>query len=179
MVWQLDPMHTEVGFAVRHMMVAEVRGRFDGVEATIELDPEHPEQSRVEATIDAASIDTGVADRDAHLRSADFFDADRYPQITFKSTRVEGAFGEAGERFTMVGDLEIRDTKMEVVLDCVFEGLGKDPWGNDRAGFSVKTELDRREWGLRWNQAIETGGVLVANKVRIEAEVQFVKQRAG
>ena len=174
--WQLDPTHSSVEFSVKHMMMTTVRGRFKEVKATLTADEEHPEGCCVEVEIDAASIDTGAADRDAHLSSADFFDAERYPKITFKSKRIEGASGKEGERFRVVGDLTIRDTTMEVVLDCEFEGRGTDPWGKERAGFSAKAEIDRREWGLKWNQAIETGGVLVANKVRIEAEVQFVKQ---
>jgi polyisoprenoid-binding protein YceI len=121
------------------------------------------------------SIDTGMVDRDTHLRSADFFDAERYPTITFKSRSVKGDFAREGDRFQVIGDLTIRDTTMEIVLDCVVEGRGMDPWGKERAGFTARGEIDRREWGLRWNQAIETGGVLVANTVRVEAEVQFVR----
>jgi polyisoprenoid-binding protein YceI len=164
------------------MMMTTVRGRFKKVEATIAGDDAHPEQSRLEVVIDVASIDTGAADRDAHLRSAEFFDAERYPTITFLSKRLEGdarppgTTPREGHRFRMTGDLSIRDTTIEIVLDCVFEGRGQDPWGKDRVGFTAKGELDRREWGLKWNQAIETGGVLVANTVRVEAEVQFVKQ---
>src|SRR5918911_3578206 len=174
--WQLDPAHSSVEFSVKHMMMTTVRGRFKGVEATLTADEEHPEGCCVEVEIAAASIDTGVADRDAHLRSPDFFDADRYPKITFKSKRVDGSFGHEGDHFRVVGDLTIRDTTMEVTLDCEYEGRGKDPWGKERAGFTAKGEFDRRDWGLKWNQAIETGGILVANKVRVEAEVQFVKQ---
>jgi polyisoprenoid-binding protein YceI len=144
--------------------------------ATLTGDEEHPDGCCVEVEIEAASIDTGAADRDKHLRSADFFDAVQYPMLTFKSKRVEGRPRAEGDRFRVVGDLTIRDTTMEVALDCVFEGRGKDPWGNERAGFAASGEIDRRDWGLKWNQAIETGGVLVANRVRIEAEVQFVRQ---
>jgi polyisoprenoid-binding protein YceI len=158
------------------MMMTTVRGRFKDITATVTGDESRPETGRVEVTIAVASIDTGNADRDAHLRSADFFDAERHPTITFRSTRVDGPLADEGDRFKLVGELAIRDTTMEVTLDCVFEGHGKDPWGKERGGFTVKGEIDRREWGLRWNQAIETGGVLVANTVRIEAEVQFVKQ---
>ena len=142
--WRLDPAHSSVEFSVKHMMMTTVRGRFKEVEATLTADEEHPEGCCVEATLQVASIDTGMADRDAHLRSADFFDAERHPTITFRSRRLEGKFGGEGDRFQIVGDLAI---------------LG-----------------DRREWGLKWNQVIETGGVLVANKVRIEAEVQFVRE---
>ena len=174
--WQLDPAHSAVEFSVKHMMMTTVRGRFKDVQATLTGDRDHPESAGVQATIDVASIDTGVADRDAHLRSGDFFDADQFGHITFKSKRLDGkAPKEEGDRFRLVGDLTIRDTVMEVVLDCEYEGRGTDPWGKTRAGFNFRTELDRREWGLRWNQALETGGVLVANKVRVEGEVQFVR----
>ncbi len=174
---QLDPAHSSVEFSVKHMMMTTVRGRFKDVNATITGSEEQPEGCCVEVEIAAASVDTGVADRDAHLRGPDFFDAERYPTISFRSTRVEGdPQGREGERFRLAGDLTIRDTTMEVVLDCVFEGRGTDPWGKERAGFTARGELDRRDWGLRWNQAIETGGVLVANKVRIEVEAQFVRQ---
>jgi polyisoprenoid-binding protein YceI len=175
--WQLDATHSSVEFSVKHMMMTTVRGRFKELEATLRGDRDHPEDAGVDVTIQVASIDTGVADRDAHLRSADFFDVERYPRITFHSTRIDGdAPHEEGDRFRLVGELTIRDTVMEIVLDCEYHGRGVDPWGKTRAGFSFRTEIDRREWGLKWNQVIETGGVLVANKVRIDGEVQFVKQ---
>jgi len=175
-IWQLDPTHSSVEFSVKHMMMTTVRGRFKELKATLTGDRDHPDEAGVEAAIEAASIDTGVADRDGHLRAADFFDAERFPQITFRSTRVEDAPTREGDRFRVIGDLTIRDSSMEVVLDCEYQGRGADPWGKTRAGFSFRTEIDRRECGLKWNQAIETGGVLVANKVRIEGEVQFVRQ---
>jgi len=174
-VWRLDPAHSSVEFAVKHMMMTTVRGRFKTVNATLTADEAHPEGCCVEAEIDAASIDTGVPERDEHLRGPDFLDVANYPKITFKSTRVEGNFDKEGDRFRVHGDLVIRDTSMEVVLDCEFEGRGKDPWGKERAGFSAQTDIDRRDWGLKWNQTIETGGVLVANKVHIDVEAQFVR----
>jgi polyisoprenoid-binding protein YceI len=174
--WRLDPAHSSVEFSVKHMMMTTVRGRFKAVQATLRGDRDHPEVAGVEATIDAASIDTGVSDRDAHLRGSDFFDAERFPHITFRSTRVENPPKQEGDRFRVVGELVIRDTRMDVVLDCEYHGRGTDPWGKTRAGFDFRTEIDRREWGLKWNQALETGGVLVANKVRMEGEVQFVRQ---
>jgi polyisoprenoid-binding protein YceI len=174
--WQLDPTHSSVEFSVKHMMMTTVRGRFKELSATLTGDRDHPEAAGVEATIQVSSIDTGVGDRDAHLRSPDFFDADRFPQITFRSARIEGtAPRKEGDRFRVVGDLTIRDTTMQVSLDCEYEGRGTDPWGKTRAGFTFSAELDRQEWGLRWNQVLETGGVLVANKVRIEGEVQFIR----
>jgi polyisoprenoid-binding protein YceI len=174
--WELDPTHSSVEFSVKHMMMTTVRGRFKQVRATLTGDEAHTDGCCVEAEMDVASIDTGTSDRDAHLRGPDFFDADRFPVITFRSTRLEGRPSSEGDRFRLHGELTMRDTSMPVTLECEFEGRGNDPWGNERAGFSAQTEIDRREWGLRWNQAIETGGVLVANKVRIDIEVQFVRK---
>ncbi|HEX6053388.1 MAG TPA: YceI family protein [Gemmatimonadaceae bacterium] len=173
--WQLDPAHSSVEFSVKHMMMTTVRGRFKNIKATLRGDRDHPEDAGVEASIEAASIDTGVGDRDAHLRGPDFFDAEKFPQITFRSSRIEDPPKQEGDRFRVVGELVIRDTRMEVTLECEYHGRGTDPWGKTRAGFDFRTEIDRREWGLKWNQALETGGVLVANKVRIEGEVQFVR----
>ena len=174
--WQLDPVHSSIEFSVKHMMMTTVRGRFKKFHGTLTADEEHPQGCCVDVEIDAASIDTGAPERDAHLRSDEFFDVERYPTITFRSRGAEGEFAKEGDRFRVPGELTIRDTTMEVVLDCVFEGRGTDPWGKERAGFGCTAEIDRREWGLKWNQVIETGGVLVANKVRLEAEVQFVKE---
>ena len=174
-IWKLDPDHTSVEFSVKHMMITSVRGRFKDVRGTITVDEDAPERSRVEVEIAAASLDTAVADRDAHLRSADFFDADTYPKITFRSRRIEGRTDEEGGRFRLTGVLTIRDTPMEVELHCMVEGRGQDAWGNDRIGFGATGEIDRRDWGLRWNQSIESGGVLVANRVKIDVDVQFVR----
>lgn len=173
--WKLDPAHSSVEFSVKHMMMTTVRGRFKEVSASLTGDEGNPDGCCAEVDIQTASVDTGSPDRDTHLRSADFFDAASYPQITFRSKRIEGDTKHDGDEFKLIGDLTIRDTTMEVVLNCTFEGRGMDPWGKERAGFSVKGELDRREWGLRWNQVIESGGILVANRVKIEAEVQFVR----
>lgn len=174
--WQIDPTHTAVEFAVKHMMFTTVRGRFKDVKGTIEVDEQNPDASVVNVEIAAASIDTGVADRDAHLRSADFLDVENHPTITFRSKRVEGAARKEGDKFRLVGDLTIRGTTMEVTLDAQYEGTGKDPWGGIRSGARAAGSIDRRDWGLKWNQALETGGILVANEVRIEVEVQAVKQ---
>lgn len=174
--WNIDPVHTQVEVAVKHMMITTVRGRFPDVRGTITVDEEDPESSGVEVTIDAAGIDTRNEDRDAHLRSEDFLDVEEHPEITFRSTRIEGAHDKPGEPFRVVGDLTIRGETREVVLDATYEGTGEDPWGGTRVGFSASTEIDRRDFGLRWNQALETGGVLVANTVKIELEVQAVRQ---
>ena len=175
-IWQIDPAHTTIEFAVKHMMFTTVRGRFKKFSGTIRVDEQNPDKSGVEVEIDAASIDTGEPDRDAHLRSADFLDADQHPKIVFRSKRVEGAMKKAGDRFKVAGELEIRGQALPVTLDTTFEGIGQDPWGKQRAGFSARTEIDRREWGLRWNQALEAGGVLVGHAVKIEIEAQAVKQ---
>jgi polyisoprenoid-binding protein YceI len=174
--WQIDPTHTSVEFAVKHMMFATVRGRFKSFTGTVQVDEDDPNASRAEVTIQAASIDTGVADRDTHLRSADFLDAENHPTITFRSTRVEGAHKKEGDTFRMLGELSIRGKSIPVTLKATFTGTGKDPWGQQRAGFAAVTEIDRREWGLMWNQALETGGILVANTVKIEIEAEAVKQ---
>lgn len=174
--WKLDPAHSSVEFAVKHMMMTTVRGRFKEVNASLTGDEEHPDGCCVEVQIQAASVDTGAPDRDTHLRGPDFFDTDNYPQITFRSKRIEGDTKGEGDEFKLFGDLTIRDTTMEIVLKCTFEGRGNDPWGQERAGFSLKGDIDRRDWGLRWNQAIESGGILVAHRVKIEGEVQFVRQ---
>ncbi len=174
--WTLDPAHTLVGFSAKHMMFTTVRGKFNEVQGTITVDADHPDHSSVEVEIPAASLDTGVEQRDNHLRSADFLDVENNPTITFRSRRIEGATDREGEHFKVVGDLTIRGTTREVVLDAVYEGAGKDPWGGTRAGFSASTRIDRRDFGLTWNQALETGGILVGNEIKIEIEAQAVKQ---
>ena len=173
--WQIDPTHTSLELAVKHMMFTTVRGRLKDVKGTVVIDDENPEQSTVNIEIAAASLDTGVADRDAHLRSADFLDVENHPAITFRSKRMEGSLQNEGDKFTLTGDLTIRGVTREVTLDGQYEGTGKDPWGGTRAGARATGRIDRREFGLVWNQALETGGILVANDVRIEVEVQAVK----
>jgi polyisoprenoid-binding protein YceI len=173
--WTIDPAHTQVEFKTKHMMITTVRGRFSEVSGWVEVDEENPENSRVEVEIDARSIDTRVSDRDTHLRSEDFLNVEKYPKITFRSTRVEGAHGEAGDEFRVVGELTIRGETREVTLDARYEGRGTDPWGGERAGFSAQTRIDRRDWGLTWNQALETGGILVSNDLDIELQVQATR----
>jgi polyisoprenoid-binding protein YceI len=172
-IWVIDPAHTLVEFGVRHMMVSTVKGRFRDVRGAIELDETDPTRSSVSVEIDVASIDTGEPQRDAHLRSADFFDAERYPVITFQSRRIE----EAGhDRYRVVGDLTIRDVTREVTLDATYEGRARDPYGNERIGFSARTTLNRRDFGLTWNVALETGGFIVGDTVTVSAEVEAIKQ---
>ena len=172
--WKIDPAHTLVEFTAKHMMIANVRGRFVNVEGKIDVDEAQPGRSSVVVEIDAASIDTRTEQRDQHLRSADFLDVENNPKVTFRSTKVEGASLEAGKSFRVTGDLTIRGTTREVVLDATFEGRGRDPWGGERVGFSADTKIDRRDFGLTWNAALEAGGVLVGNEIRIHIEAEAV-----
>jgi polyisoprenoid-binding protein YceI len=174
--WQLDPAHTQVEFRARHMMITRVRGRFADMSGTITVDEENPENSSVEVLVDARSLDTRVKDRDTHLRSEDFLNVEEFPEITFRSKRIEGAHAEPGDEFLLVGDLAIRGETNEVALNATYEGQGKDPWGGTRAGFTASTKIDRRDWGLTWNQALETGGILVSNDITIELQIQAVRE---
>jgi polyisoprenoid-binding protein YceI len=170
--YALDASHSEVGFAVRHLMVSKVRGRFSDVAGTIEIG-ENPLESSVSVTIQTASIDTRDEQRDGHLRSDDFFGAESHPVITYVSRSVRPV-GKG--RYVVEGDLTIKGVSQPVPLDLSFEGGATDPWGGSRVGFSASAELDREAFGLTWNQALETGGVLVGKKVAIEIEVEAVKQ---
>ena len=170
--WNIDTTHSSIGFTVRHMVFAKVRGRFASWHGALTLDPSDLTQARVEVEIDAASIDTGVADRDNHLRSPDFFDVEQFGQLRFVSTKVEAA---GGERYRVHGELTIRDVTKAVVLEAEYAGQAKDPWGNQRVAFTAKTTVDRREFGLTWNQVLEAGGVLVGERIEIELEVQAVQ----
>src|SRR4051794_37757440 len=145
--WQIDPAHSTIEFSVKHMMFTTVRGRFTRFTGTINADEQNPGNSRVTVEIESASIDTGVGDRDTHLRSADFFDVQKQPTISFRSTRVAGAHAKAGDRFDLIGDLTIMGKAVSISLKAVFEGVGKDPWGKQRAGFLATGEIDRRQWG--------------------------------
>jgi polyisoprenoid-binding protein YceI len=173
--WKIDPAHSLVELSAKHMMITTVKGRFSELSGTITVDEENADRSAVEVEIDTASIDTGVQQRDEHLRSADFLDVEKHPKITFRSTRVEGAHAEPGDEFRLIGELTIRGTTREVVLDVRYEGQGTDPWGGERASFSARGQIDRRDFDLTWNQALETGGILVGNRVKLEIEVQAVK----
>ena len=171
--WTIDPAHSIAEFAVKHMVLTTVKGHFREFEATLQIDEAHPENSSVSASVDVASIDTGVADRDAHLRSDDFFNAEKYAKITFRSTRVERA---DDTHFKLVGDLTIRDVTREVVLDGEYEGQIDDPWGNRRAAFTATTQISRREFNVRWNQLIETGGAVVSDNVKITLHIEVIRQ---
>jgi len=171
--YALDASHSQVGFAVRHLMVSKTRGRFSDFAGTIEIG-ENPLDSSVEVTIQAASVDTRDEQRDGHLRSGDFFDAEAYPTLSYKSRSVRPA-GKDGQ-YIVDGDLTIKGVTQPVPLELSYEGGTTDPWGGVRAGFSAKAELDREAFGLTWNQALETGGVVVGKKVTIEIEAEAVKQ---
>jgi len=170
-IWKLDPAHTLVEFSAKHLMISTVKGRISDVEGTIYADENDPENSSVDVTLKAASIDSRTEQRDNHLRSADFLDVVNFPAITFKSTKIEGARNE----FKLTGDLTIRGVTRPITLDVTFEGQTKDPWGGERIGFSAKGKLDRREFGLTWNVLLETGGITVGNEIKINVEVEAVK----
>jgi polyisoprenoid-binding protein YceI len=173
--WNLDAGHTLVEFAVKHMMITTVKGRFAGLSGALTLNEKNPDQSSVVAQFEAASIDTRNEQRDQHLKSGDFFDVEQFPTLTFVTRRVEGLTLNPGSTFRLIGDLTIRDKTREVVLDATFEGQGKDPWGGERVSFSASGKMDRRDFGLTWNAALETGGVLVANEVKIQIDAQAVR----
>lgn len=174
--WTIDPSHSSVEFSVKHLMITTVKGRFAGVEGTVTTGEAGSAEWVADVKIDVASIDTRSEQRDEHLRSGDFFDVASHPQITFRSRKVEGSFSSPGNEFTVVGDLTIRGVTREVELKVEFEGEGVDPWGGQRKSFSARTKVDRRDYDLNWNQALETGGVLVGNDVTITLDVQLVKQ---
>ena len=174
-LWDIDVSHSAIHFFVRHMVISKVHGRFAKWSGTVQLDEQDLTRSSVDVRIETASIDTQVADRDAHLRSPDFLDVAKHPELTFRSKRIE----RAGDGYRVVGDLALHGVVREVTLDAEFAGTGKDPWGNERAGFSAKASLDRREFGLVWNAALEAGGVLVGEKVEISIELEAVKKVAA
>jgi polyisoprenoid-binding protein YceI len=161
-----DVAHTRIGFVAKHMMVSKVRGHFDEFTGTVTV-AENPLESSAELTIKAASINTSSPDRDGHLRSDDFLSVDKFPEITFRSTSVAG---HSGDEFVLVGDLTVRDVTKQVELTVEYGGAGTNPWGQEVWGFSLTTEIDREAFGLTWNQALETGGVLVSKKIKIEVE---------
>ena len=164
--WVLDPAHSEITFKVKHLMISHVKGAFKTFDASIDGD-------NFNVTIDTGSISTNNDDRDAHLKSPDFFEVDQYPKITFVSKSLKKV---DDDEFKLIGDLTIKGTNQEIKLDTEFGGFMKDPYGNEKAGFSIKGKLNRKDFGLNWNAALEAGGVMVGNEIKINAEVQFVKQ---
>jgi polyisoprenoid-binding protein YceI len=170
--YALDLAHTRVGFTVKHLMVSKVRGNFGAFDGTVVID-EDPRQSSVAVTIQTASINTGQAQRDEHLRTGDFFEAETFPTIAFRSTGLDWA---GGTEFTLPGQLTIKGVTRPVELTVEFEGVARNPWGQEVAGFTAHTEIDREDFGLTYNQALETGGVMIGKKVRIEIEAEAVRQ---
>jgi len=173
MTWLIDSTHTEIYFSARHLMISNVRGQFQTFSGTIDFDEAHPADTIVAVEIDVASLSTGDEKRDAHLKSPDFFDVEKYPHITFHSSRV---VMKDQAHAVLYGDLVIRDTPHEVALDVEFNGQAKSPWGTSNAGFTARTQIKRKDWGLTWNMALETGGWLVGDEVRISIELEIVKQ---
>lgn len=167
--WKVDASHTSVGFSVKHMMVSKVRGRFTGVEGTIEGDPADLTNAQINFTIDASTIHTNSDDRDNHLRSADFFEVEKYPNITFKSTKIVKT---DDDEYDIIGDMTIKDVTKEVTFEAEYNGSGKNPWGVDVVAFEADTKISRKDFGLTWNQALEAGGVLVGDEIKIDLEVQ-------
>lgn len=173
MSWQIDSVHSEIQFTVRHMMISKVRGRFETFSGTVAYDEANPTQTTVDITIDTNSINTREGQRDGHLRSPDFFNSALYPVMTFKSTQVVQTAENKGQ---LIGNLTIRDITKEVVLDVAFEGKAQSPWGTTSVGFSATAKINRKDFNLTWNQALETGGVLVGEEVSINIELELVQQ---
>jgi polyisoprenoid-binding protein YceI len=170
--WRVDPTHSHVEFAVRHLMISTVKGRFGDISGTLTGDETDPEHASIELTIPAAGIDTREGQRDAHLRSADFFDSEHHPAITFRSTKIVRA---GSDSFTVTGDLTIRGVSKPITFTVHTGGRVRDPWGGERVGYSATTRINRKDFGLNWNQALETGGVLVGDQVTISVELELVR----
>ena len=169
-IWNIDPSHSSVAFVARHLVVSKVRGRFDSFAGAITI-AEDPLQSKVDATIQVGSISTGDDSRDGHLRTGDFFDAEAFPTITFTTTKVT----PKGDDYTLTGDLTIKGVTKPVELELEFGGVEADPWGGTRAGFSAETEVNRKDWGLEYNMVLETGGVMIGEKIKLQLEIEAVK----
>jgi polyisoprenoid-binding protein YceI len=169
--WVSDPAHSQLNFKVKHLMITNVKGEFKNF--TAEIDNEDFNNSLVKATVDISSVFTNSDDRDNHLKSADFFDVENHPSMTFQSNSFKKS---KDDKFTLKGVLNIKDVSREVALDVEYGGTIKDPWGNEKAGFSFEGVISRKDWGLNWNAALETGGVMVSDDVKISGEVQFLKQ---
>jgi polyisoprenoid-binding protein YceI len=173
--YTIDPAHSNIGFTVRHAMVTNVRGSFGEYEGKLVLDGTEPARSTAAIDVAIASIDTGIADRDGHLRSGDFFDAEKFPKMTFRST---GAEQLGGDKYRISGDLTIKDVTRPVAIDLEFQGSATDVYGNERVGFEGGTEILRSDWGLTWNAALETGGVMVSDKVKLNFDISAIKAAA-
>ena len=173
MSWIIDPAHTRAEFAVKHMMIATVRGQFTDIQGTVDFDEQTPAKSKIDVEIGAASVNTREEKRDAHLKSPDFFDAENYPYLHFVSKKVKVTGENTGR---VIGDLTIRDTTREVALDVEYNGTQKSPWGTQNAGFSATGKFNRKDWGLNWNVALETGGWLVGDEVKVSIESEIIKQ---
>lgn len=171
--WSIDPTHSEIGFKVKHMMFTNVSGKFDAFEATAETEDENFETAQISFSAAADSVNTGNTDRDNHLKSGDFFDAAQHPKLEFRSTSFKKI---DDENYELNGDLSLHGVTKSVKLDVEYGGIGKDPWGNTKAGFTLSGKFNRKDFGLTWNAALEAGGVLVSEEVRIHADVQLVKQ---
>ncbi len=172
-VWQIDPAHSSAEFAVRHMMVSTVKGSFKVLSGTLTVDESNPENSKVDAEIEASSIDTGVPDRDAHLRSPDFFDVAAHPRLTFHSQAVRAQGNDSG---TLHGDLTIHGVTRPIAFDVSYIGEIRDPWGKRRRGYSAETSLNRKDFGMTWNQVLDAGGVLVGDKVKVTLNIEAVEK---
>jgi len=171
--WVIDPTHSEIGFKVKHMMFTNVSGKFQKFDASIETEGDDFEGAKIHFSGDIDSVSTGNADRDGHLLSADFFDAAQFPKITFEAT----SFTKEDEGdFELTGNLTLHGVTKQVKLAAEYSGQMKDPWGNTKAGFTLSGKINRKDWGLNWNSALETGGVLVSDEVRLVIELQFIKQ---
>lgn len=171
MAWEIDTHHSQAAFSVKHMMFTTVRGRFKVLSGHLHIDEQNPSNSWVDAQVDTASIDTHDEGRDGHLRSPDFFDAEHYPTLNFKSTKVEHI---GGNEYNVIGDLSMHGVTKPVVFKAEYNKLGKDPWGQTRVGLSATTKINREDWGLKWNQALESGGVLVSKDVNLEIDLSAI-----
>jgi len=169
--WAIDPTHSEIGFKVKHMMFTNVSGKFGSYDATIATEDDNFENAAIEFSADINSIDTNNADRDNHLKSTDFFDAENHPKLTFKAS----SFAKDGDDYELTGDLSIKGVTKSVKFPVEFSGLMKDPWGNTKVGLNIYGKINRKDWGLNWNSALETGGVLVGEEVKLNIELQLIK----
>ena len=169
-VWNVDPAHSTIGFTARHLMVTKVRGRFQGFTGSITV-ADNPHNSSVTASVEMGTVSTGDDGRDGHIKSADFFDVEKFPTMTFVSTGI----AQDGGDYELTGDLTIKDVTKTVAFALEFEGVATDPWGNTKAGFTAETDISRKDWGLEWNMALEAGGVVVSDKIKITLDIQAVK----